>query len=134
VNRDFQPTTKGARLGRAWRRSAEAPPYAVSQGCKGVRQMKQDTAVDPPRRRQHFQMLVVELKGEAEIGNGHVLGENQFRNSFASQFAQDSIVLPLGDQLRQYKHSGGPLAARVGHLDMCVQAEVPSARKADSPR
>jgi hypothetical protein len=56
------------------------------------------TSVCPTRARwvlrQHFQMLVVELKGEGEIGNGHVLGENQFRNSFASQFAHDSIVLP----------------------------------------
>ena len=62
MNRDFKPTTKGARLGRAWSRRADAPPHAVSKGCKGARHMKKDTALDPSRRRQHFQMLAVELK------------------------------------------------------------------------
>jgi hypothetical protein len=28
--------------------------------------MKKDTTLDPPRRRQHFQMLVVELKGKGK--------------------------------------------------------------------
>jgi hypothetical protein len=62
VTSDFKPTTKGARLGWALRRSDEAPPYAVRKGCKGEKHMKKDTAPDPLCRWQHFQLLVVELK------------------------------------------------------------------------
>jgi hypothetical protein len=39
---------------------------AVSKGCKAVRPMKKDSALDPPRRRQLFPMLVVERKGKGK--------------------------------------------------------------------
>jgi hypothetical protein len=36
---------------------------AVSKGHKDVAHMKTDTALDPLRQREHFQMLVAELEG-----------------------------------------------------------------------
>jgi hypothetical protein len=44
----------------------------VRKGCKDVVHPKKDTALAPVRQREHFQMLVAELRGESEMDDGRL--------------------------------------------------------------